>query len=99
MPTRLTEHPIGNVHAYECYLRARQQGWRWRKDAIDQAIQLLRNGLAVVGDSPRLHAALGVAYLQYREAGINFGEEPLLEAEACARRVFELEQRLLTWRP
>jgi adenylate cyclase len=55
---RLAQRGIDNVHAYECYLRARQQGWRWRKDAIDQAIQLLRNGLAVVGDSARLHAAL-----------------------------------------
>jgi len=51
----------------------------------------LRNGLALVRDSARLHAALGVAYLQYREAGIDFGEGPLLEAEACARKVFELE--------
>jgi TolB-like protein/thioredoxin-like negative regulator of GroEL len=88
---RLAQRGIDNVHAYECYLRARQQGWRWRKDAIDQAIQLLRNGLALVGDSARLHAALGVAYLQYREAGIDFGEGPLVEAEACARKVFELE--------
>ena len=71
--------------------RSATVGWRWRKDAIDQAIQLLRNGLALVRDSARLHAALGVAYLQYREAGIDFGEGPLLEAEACARRVFELE--------
>jgi len=88
---RLAQRGIDNVHAYECYLRARQQGWRWRKDAIDQAIQLLRNGLALLRDSARLHAALGVAYLQYREAGIDFGEGPLLEAEACARTVFELE--------
>ena len=88
---QLRERGIDNVHAYECYLRARQQGWRWRKDAIDQAIQLLRNGLAIVGDNARLYAALGVAYLQYREAGIDFGDGPVAEAEACARKVFELE--------
>lgn len=88
---RLGERGIDDVHAYECYLRARQQGWRWRKDAIDQAIQLLRNGLAIVGDNARLYAALGVAYLQYREAGIDFGEGPIADAEACASKVFELE--------
>jgi non-specific serine/threonine protein kinase len=88
---RLGERGIDNVHAYECYLRARQQGWRWRKDAIDQAIQLLRNGLAIVGDNARLYAALGVAYLQYREAGIDFSEGPLIQAEACAGKVVELE--------
>ncbi len=88
---RLRERGIDDVHAYECYLRARQQGWRWRKDAIDQAVQLLRNGLAIVGDNARLYAALGVAYLQYHDAGIDFGESPIAEAEACASKVFELE--------
>jgi TolB-like protein len=87
----LAERPIDNLHAYECYVRARQEGWRWRKDAIDHAIHLLRNGLAIIGDNAGLHAALGLAYLQYREAGIDFGERPLLEAEACARQVFALQ--------
>jgi TolB-like protein len=87
---RLAERPIANLHAYECYLRARQEGWRWRKDAIDHAIRLLHNGLAVVGENAGLYAALGLAYLQYREAGIDFGERPLHEAEVCARKVFVL---------
>jgi adenylate cyclase len=88
---RLADHRIAKVHAYECYLRARQEAWRWRKDAIDHAIQLLHNGLAVVGDNATLFAALGHAHLQYREAGIDIGERPLDEAEACAQRIFELE--------
>ena len=88
---RLADRSIGSVHAYECYLRARQEAWRWRKDAIDHAIQLLRNGLAVVGDNARLYAALGHAYLQYREAGIDLGEGPLDHAEDCARKAFALE--------
>jgi hypothetical protein len=73
---RLALRPIGNVHAYECYLRARQEAWRWRKDAIDHAIQLLQNGLAFVGDNARLYAALGHSYLQYREAAIDLGDRP-----------------------
>ena len=73
---RLVERPIDNRHAYECYLRARQEGWRWRKDAIDHAIHLLHNGLEIIGDNARLYAALGLAHLQYREAGIDFGEHP-----------------------
>ncbi|HET6899036.1 MAG TPA: hypothetical protein VFK70_11835, partial [Vicinamibacteria bacterium] len=74
---RLGEHPIGSLPAYECYLRARQEGWRWRPDAIDRAVRLLRDGLALVGENARLYAALGLAHLQYREAGIDFGEGPL----------------------
>jgi TolB-like protein len=88
---QLADRPIANVHAYECYLRARQEAWRWRKDAIDHAIQLLHNGLAVVGDNARLYAALGHAYLQYREAAIDVGQGPLDQAETCARKVFALE--------
>jgi len=30
---RLAERPIENLHAYECYLRARHEGWRWRTAA------------------------------------------------------------------
>ena len=88
---RLALRPIDNLHAYECYVRARQEAWRWRRDAIDHAIQLLRNGLALVGDNARLYAALGHAWLQYREAGIDATEAPIVEAEACARKVFALE--------
>ena len=51
----------------------------WRRDAIDHAIQLLINGLAIVGGNARLYAALGHAHLQYREAGIDFSERPLGE--------------------
>jgi non-specific serine/threonine protein kinase len=87
---RLGEHAIGSLPAYECYLRARQEGWRWRKDAIDRAVQLLREGLAMVGENARLYAALGLAYLQYREAGVDLGEAPLREAEACSRKVLAI---------
>ena len=88
---RLAERPIADLRAYECYLRARHEGLRWQREAIDHAIQLLRNGLAIIGDNPLLESALGLAYLQYREAGIDFGETPLREAETCARKVLALQ--------
>lgn len=88
---RLGTRAIRDVHAYECYLRARHEAWRWRPDAIAHAIQLLRNGLAIVGDNVRLYAALGHAFLQYREAGVDSSEGALEEAERCAGKVFALE--------
>jgi tetratricopeptide (TPR) repeat protein len=88
---RLAERPIPDVRAYECYLRARHEAWRWRQDAIDRAVQLLRNGLEIVGDNAGLYAALGFAYLQYREAGIDFTDHPLHQADACAARAFALD--------
>jgi TolB-like protein len=88
---RLADRAIVDVHAYECYLRARQEAWRWRHDAIAHAIQLLRNGLAIVGPNAKLYAALGHAHLQYREAGVDLSERPLDEAEHCMRQVFALD--------
>jgi TolB-like protein/thioredoxin-like negative regulator of GroEL len=90
---QLADRPLVNLPAYECYLQARQEAWRWRQDAIDHAVQLLRNGLAIVGANGRLYAALGHAYLQYREAGIDLTDRPLQEAEECVRQLCALEPR------
>ena len=87
----LSEGAIDDPRAYECYLRARHEGWRWRKESIGRAVQLLSDGLAKIGDNTRLHAALGLAHLQYRDAGIDFSDQPLIAAEACARKIFERE--------
>jgi TolB-like protein/thioredoxin-like negative regulator of GroEL len=88
---RLATRGISRVAAYELYLRARQEGWRWRSDAVDRAVQLLEEALRIEGDSAPLYAALGVAYLQYREAGIDLSERPLQQAERCAAQVLALE--------
>jgi non-specific serine/threonine protein kinase len=64
--------------------------WRWHRDAIDRAVQLLRQALALIVDNARLYATLGVAHLQYREAGIDLSDQPLLEADACASKLFAL---------
>ena len=89
----LTERPIQDLLAFECYLRARQEGWRWRRDAIDRAIQLLEQGLAIVGPNASLYAALGLAHLQYREAGIDLGKDPIQKADECAAKLFALDSR------
>jgi TolB-like protein len=87
----LSERAINNVSAYECYLRARHDMWRWRRDAIDRAVQLLRQALALIGDNARLYATLGLAHLHYREAGIDLSDHPLREAGACASKLFALD--------
>jgi TolB-like protein len=86
---QLGEPSMTNVAAYECYLRARHDGWRWRQDSIERAVQLLREAVSMIGANIRLYAALGLAHLQYREAGIDLSERPLLEAENCARKLRE----------
>jgi hypothetical protein len=82
---------ISNVATYGRYLRARQEGWRWRRDAIDRAVRLLDEALRIEGNSAPLHTALGVTYLQYREAGIDLSERPLQQAQRRAAQVLALE--------
>lgn len=87
----LSERAIDNVPAYECYLRARHDMWRWRCDSIDRAVRLLRRALTIIGENTRLYAALGLALLQYREAGVDLSEHPLVEADFCATKLFALD--------
>jgi TolB-like protein len=88
---RLAERPVADLHAYECYVQARQAVLRWRRDAIDEAVRRRKNGRESVGDNADLYAALGRAHLQYREAGIDLTDRPLDEAERCVQRVFAID--------
>jgi TolB-like protein/tetratricopeptide (TPR) repeat protein len=87
---RLTERPIDNVQAYECYLRARQETWLWTKDALDRARQHLQNALDIIGDNALLLAGMGYVYMQYANIGLE-QEEYIEEAEEYARKALELD--------
>ena len=80
------ERPIRDVHAYECYLRARHEAWRWRRDAIDHAIQLLHNGLAIVGDKPDLRALARLSPVS--GSRLDFSEPARRCRQGCVRRIY-----------
>jgi len=88
---RIAQRPIDNVHAYECYLRARQEIFRFTEDALERALQYLQNGLDIVGENALLYAGMGYVYWQYVNSGIEVKEEYLQKAEEYAKKVFELE--------
>ncbi|NIN12140.1 MAG: tetratricopeptide repeat protein [Gemmatimonadales bacterium] len=87
---RLVERPIDNVQAYECYLRARQESWLFTKEALDRAVQYLRNGLEIVGENAVLYAGLGYVYSQYVNIGAEH-EAYIDQAEDYARKALELK--------
>jgi len=62
---RIRIRPISNVHAYECYLKARQEIWRATEESLDRARELLDDGLKVVGDNELLYAGMGSVSWQY----------------------------------
>ena len=90
---RIAERPISDVQAYEFYLLARQEIWRFTDESLAQALRLIRNAQEIVGDNELLFAAEGMIYWQYVNVGLIPVEEYeayLLKAEACATKIFEL---------
>ena len=88
---KMMERPVENVQAYECYLRARQEMWRYTEDSFDRALQYLQNGLEIVGDNSLLYAGMGLVYCNFYEFGIGVSEETLAKAEEYALKVLRLE--------
>ena len=87
---RLSERAFDDVEIWRAACQARQAALRWRKDAIDHAVRLLENALEKAPNNVELLAALGRAWLQYREAGIDATDEPLRQADGCAQRAFDI---------
>ncbi|MEE8603830.1 MAG: protein kinase [Candidatus Aminicenantaceae bacterium] len=87
---KIAERPIENVRAFECYLQARQEIWRFTEDGLERALQLIENGLKIVGDNALLYAAMGMAYWLYVNAGIKPGEQYIQKTEECVNKIFAL---------
>jgi non-specific serine/threonine protein kinase len=86
----ITENPIGNVVAFECYLKARQEIFRFTEKSLERAEQLLKNGLDIVGDNPHLYAGLGYVCFQYVNVGFKH-EKYITKMEEYIQRIFRLE--------
>jgi len=83
---RITERPLKNVRAYECYLRAKHEIDTFTKEGVDRAIQHLETGIEIIGESAILYAGLGYAYWQhfnmgseeqYLNKGLTYGQKAL----------------------
>jgi serine/threonine protein kinase len=87
---RLAERPVTNIHAFECYHRARAELYKFTEEGLDNALRLIQTGLSIVGDNELLYAALGTVYWQYVNAAIRADQTYLDKAEECARKAFRL---------
>ncbi|MFC2096739.1 hypothetical protein ACFLSI_00250 [Bacteroidota bacterium] len=90
---RITENQINNIQAYECYLKARQEMWKWTEDGLDQAKTLIDKGLQILGDNELLHTAKGIIYLQYINFGISKDRNLLDKGGKCALQALELNPK------
>jgi tetratricopeptide (TPR) repeat protein len=87
---KVSERPIDNVQAYECYLKANYEIWRCTEESLSRAIKLLQEGIDIVGDNELLLAAMGMVYFQYVNVGIRADEKYLDKAESYVQKTFKM---------
>jgi eukaryotic-like serine/threonine-protein kinase len=86
----IAARPITDLRAFEYYQRARQEYYRYTAEGMAAARALAEHGLAVVGPHEALYGMLGTVYAWSPVVLLGDEETTLREAEACARRAFEL---------
>jgi non-specific serine/threonine protein kinase len=88
---QLAKRTIPDVHAFECYLKARHDIYSWTEAGLGRALHHLNNGLRLIGENTLLYAGSGFTHLQYVNAGIGPPEVHLAEAASCAARILDLD--------
>jgi eukaryotic-like serine/threonine-protein kinase len=86
----IAARPIADIRAYEYYQRARQEYYRYTAEGMVSARALAEHGLAVAGPNEALYGMLGTVHAWSAMVLGGDEEATLREAEACARRAFEL---------
>ena len=87
----LTDREIDDPRAFESYLRARYETWRFSRVGLENAERHLKNGLELIGDSALLYTSLGHVYTWYAQLGLDADGTYLRQAEGCVEKVFTLE--------
>lgn len=99
---KMTERPIEDVRAYECYLKANAEILKLTGDAINRAIRYLQNALDIMGDNALLYLGMAFAHLHLVNIGVE-QEEYLAKAEEFAKKAMAMDpefakaQAMLGW--
>ena len=91
---RLASPPVDDLVAFECYLKARHQIWKFTDESLKEALDLLARGLELQPDSALLHATRAFVNCQYlnsmTRASVSY-PELLEEAQEWAAKALQLD--------
>jgi non-specific serine/threonine protein kinase len=86
---KIVERPVSDVHAYECYLRAKKEFWSNSEGAFERALQEINRGINIIGENELFYAAKGSIYFQFIIYGIK-EEEYFRKLKECVAEIFTL---------
>jgi eukaryotic-like serine/threonine-protein kinase len=74
---RLGKRSFDNPQAYECYLKADHEIWRFNDESINRAAQYLQDAIEMIGDNPVLFA--GMAWACFQKVNIGMEQADFIE--------------------
>jgi TolB-like protein len=90
---RASRKPIANLTAYDLYLRALAQSYRFTEEGADEAVALARQALAIDPSCAPAAAMVGWCRVQQRAQGWGaLSDEDIGEASRLARQALEAER-------
>ncbi len=91
---RLAARRFNDLRAYDAWLRAHHEIWKFTKDGFERGIRLIHQAQEITGENALLHAALGyIGALSY-DFGISHDRETLQRADEHASKALELDPNI-----
>jgi len=90
---RIETKPIDNFEAYDFYLRAYQEFWKFTEEATIKARDFLEQAAEIVGDNHLIYSAMALIYVQFVNMGLK-EEEYLVKGEEFAKKALAINPNM-----
>jgi len=88
---KMSQRPVPSFYAYDCYLKARHEIYKWTEEGHDRALRYLQEGLDLAGGNAVLFAGMAYVYWSYVNMGIKSDALYLQKAGEYANRALALD--------
>ncbi len=87
---KITDRPIDNIMAYDCYLKANVEIWKFTEESLNRGIRHLQDGLDIMGDNALLYSGMAYAILQLVNIGAKQDKE-FAKSKEIAKKALALD--------